>query len=120
MLWYEAVDQLQSRRVLCALSRARWARSGGKVRVRAAGDGWRVEDDSADADNRLTDFDRLELALLDFERRVGQIGLISAVAANRYTFLFPNGSSLGWPRQIRSGWRPRTLPIRLPRLRKAG
>jgi len=121
MLWYEAVDQLKSGRALVAPSRARWARRGAAVRVSARPDGgWMLEDPSADAENRRVSFERLEMALLEFERRAGQIGLISAVAANRYAHLFPHGSSLDWTKPLRAALRPRSMPIRLPRLRKVG
>ena len=83
-------------------------------------DGWLIVGGPRTAPSVLAEFERLEMALLDFERRVGQIGLISAVAANRYAFLFPNGSSLGWPAPATASWRPRAMAIRLPRLRRAG
>ena len=121
MLWYEAVDQLKAGRVLTAPSRTRWARTGGMVRLKIdAVAGWRLEDDSADTVCSVANFERLELALLEFERRVGQVGLINAVSANRYAFLFPNGSSLGWNEQARKRWQIQRLPFRMSRLRKVG
>ena len=121
MLWYEAVDQLKAGRVLTAPSRTRWARTGGMVRLQIdAEDGWRLEDDSAETVCRVACFERLELALLEFERRVGQMGLINAVSENRYAFLFPNGSSLGWTEQTRQRWQVQRLPFRMSRLRKVG
>ena len=121
MLWYEAVEQLKAGRSLSAPARTRWALPGSQVRVSGAAEtGWLLEDGSASAEDAVQHFERLEMALLAFERLVGQIGLIGAVAANRYSFLFPHGSSLGWPAEVADSERPRPLRMRLPHFHKVG
>lgn len=115
MLWYEAVAQLKAGQILSAKGRSRWSSQRAAVRLQYLPDhGWVLEDQTrSPEDGLLSNFERLELALLEFERRVGAYGLHQSVSDNRYAHLFPTGSSLGWSPKPLDTWRPRPLPSEL-------